>query len=303
VTAQAGRAAPAAGSTQWVALSAAALAVSTGAPLARWAAPAPALAIAALRTGVAGVVLCGIGARELGRLAALSWPDRARIAAAGILLGAHFGTWIASLAFTSTAASVALVSTSPAFAALLAGVNRDVVTRRQWLGIAIAAAGCAVLAGGDWSLGGNALLGDALALIGAVSAAGYLVIGRTLRTTVPMTPYLGVVNLIAAATLLLVCAATKTAVLPLPAHSLIAIALAGIVTSAGGHTLLNWVVRILPTHLVALAALGETVGASLISWAAFAEVPPWHGIIGGAIVIAGIAAGFVVVSTAPRQPM
>jgi drug/metabolite transporter (DMT)-like permease len=233
----------------------------------------------------------------------LSWPDRARIAAAGILLGAHFGTWIASLAFTSTAASVALVSTSPAFAALLAGVNRDVVTRRQWLGIAIAAAGCAVLAGGDWSLGGNALLGDALALIGAVSAAGYLVIGRTLRTTVPMTPYLGVVNLIAAATLLLVCAATKTAVLPLPAHSLIAIALAGIVTSAGGHTLLNWVVRILPTHLVALAALGETVGASLISWAAFAEVPPWHGIIGGAIVIAGIAAGFVVVSTAPRQPM
>jgi drug/metabolite transporter (DMT)-like permease len=302
VTAQAGRAAPAAGSTQWVALSAAALAVSTGAPLARWAAPAPALAIAALRTGVAGVVLCGIGARELGRLATLSWPDRARIAAAGILLGAHFGTWIASLAFTSTAASVALVSTSPAFAALLAGVNRDVVTRRQWLGIAIAAAGCAVLAGGDWSLGGNALLGDALALIGAVSAAGYLVIGRTLRTTVPMTPYLGVVNLIAAATLLLVCAATKTAVLPLPAHSLIAIALAGIVTSAGGHTLLNWVVRILPTHLVALAALGETVGASLISWAAFAEVPPWHGIIGGAIVIAGIAVGFVVVSTAPRQP-
>jgi drug/metabolite transporter (DMT)-like permease len=284
-----------------LALAAAALAVSTGAPLARWAAPTPALAISALRTAFAGVVLCLAGARQLHQLARLGARDRLRVVAAGLLLALHFGTWIASLSLTSTAASVALVSTSPAFAALLAGVNRDVVTRREWIGIAIAALGCAVVAGGDWRAGelagsltgGRALLGDALALAGAVSGAAYLVIGRQLRAAVPMTPYLGVVNLVASAALLGACALTATPIAPASGHAWLAVALAGCFTSAGGHTLLNAVVRILPTHLVALAALGETIGSSLIAWAAFGEVPPWHGALGGVIVIAGIGLGFV----------
>lgn len=286
--------------TQGLALLLAALLVSTGAPLARLAAPMPSLAISALRTAVAGVVLALLGARELHHLARLSAADRWRVVASGLLLAAHFGTWIASLSFTSTAASVALVSTSPAFAALLAGMNRDVVTRREWSGILIAAAGCAVLAGGDWRAGGSALLGDALALVGAITGAAYLAIGRQLRGAVPMTPYLAAVNLIAAAALLLACALTATPIAPPTTAALIAVLLAGAVTSAGGHTLLNAVVRILPTHLVALAALGETVGSSLIAWAAFGEVPPWHGAIGALIVVAGIGVGFI--RKAPPAP-
>ena len=49
----------------------------------------------------------------------------------------------------------------------------------------------------------------------------------------------------------------------------------------------------LPTHLVALAVLGEPIGSSLITWAAFGEQPPIHAAIGGAIVLVGIAIGFV----------
>ena len=285
---------------QGLALLAAALLVSTGAPLARWAAPMPPLAIAALRTAVAGVVLCLVGARELRQLAALSRADRLRVVAAGLLLAAHFGTWIASLSWTSTAASVALVSTAPAFAALLAGVNGDSVARREWLGILVAALGCAVLAGGDWQAGGRALVGDALALAGAVSAAGYLVIGRQLRGAVAMTPYLGAVNLVAALALLAACLATGAAIAPPTTAAWIAVGLAGAITSAGGHTLLNAVARILPTHLVALASLGEIIGSTLIAWAAFGEVPPWHGAIGGAIVVLGIGVGFI--RRAPGPP-
>jgi drug/metabolite transporter (DMT)-like permease len=290
-------------SLQGFALVAAAVLVSTGAPLARWAAPTPALAIAALRTGFAGVVLCLIGFRELRRMTSMPRADWARVVGAGLLLAGHFGTWIASLSHTSTAASVALVSTSPAFAAIFARFNRDVVTHREWIGIAIAAAGCTVLAGGDWSGGDRALLGDGLALAGALCAAGYLAIGRQLRRRVPMTPYLGLVNLIAACALLIVCVASGTEVRPATNQALIAVALAGIVTSAGGHTLLNAVVRILPTHLVALAALGETIGASLLTWAAFGEVPPWHGIIGGGIVVLGIGVGFVARPVQVSEPI
>lgn len=285
---------------QGLALAAAALAVSTGAPLARWAAPTPALAIAALRTSVAGLVLTLAGARQLPALVRLAPRHRLRVLASGLLLGAHFGTWIASLSFTSTAASVALVSTSPAFAALLARANGDVVTRREWQGIAVAALGCLVLAAGAYAGGGageltssRALLGDVLALAGAACGAAYLVLGRQLRAAVPMTPYLGVVNLLAAAGLAAAAALTATPLLPTSTHAWIAVLLLGGFTSAGGHTLLNVVVRVLPTHVVALAALGETLGSSLIAWAAFGEVPPWHAALGGGIVVLGIGVGFV----------
>jgi drug/metabolite transporter (DMT)-like permease len=65
------------------------------------------------------------------------------------------------------------------------------------------------------------------------------------------------------------------------------------VASLVGHSLLNAAVRTTPTHLVALAVLGEPIGSSLITWAVFGEQPPLYAAAGGAIVLAGIAVGFV----------
>ena len=267
--------------------------VSTATPFIRWAAPAPAATVAALRVLLAAAVLLVVGRGALARFMALPGRDRALIVMSGILFGVHLGVWIASLYFTSTAASVALVATSPVFAALLGATIGDRVGRREWIGIAIAGAGCAVLAGGDWRAGGDAIIGDALALLGAVTVAGYLVIGRRLRATLPLAQYLAIVNLVAGVGLLAVALATGARLRGLPIHSYVAIAGAAIVASLGGHTLLNVAVRRTPTHLVTLASLGEPVGASLLTWALFSEQPSLHAAIGGAIVLGGIALGFV----------
>jgi len=268
-------------------------AISTGAPFARWAAPAPPIAIAALRVAIAAVLLLALGWRELGSLRRIAPRDRPLVVLAGLLLAIHFGSWIASLAFTSTAASVALVCTNPVFAALFGAFLGDRVTRREVGGIAVAAAGCAVLAGGDWRAGGDALIGDGLALIGAASAAAYLVVGRRLRAALPLVPYLGAVNAIAAVALATAALAMGADLAALPPHSYAACAGAALCASLVGHSLLNAAVRTTPTHLVALAVLGEPIGSSLIAWAAFGEEPPAHAALGGAIVLAGIAVGFV----------
>lgn len=268
--------------------------ISTGAPFARWGAPAPPIALAALRVGFAALLLFAAGWRDLGGLAKVAKRDRPFIVLGGLLLGLHFGSWIASLSFTSTAASVALVCTNPIWAALFGRVFLgDRVAPRELLGIAIAAAGCAVLAGGDWRAGGDALIGDALALVGAASAAGYLVVGRRLREAVPLLPYLGTVNAIAAVSLAIAATATGVNLVALDGHAYLACAGAAVVASFVGHSLLNAAVRVTPTHLVALAILGEPIGSSLITWAVFGEQPPVHAAIGGAIVLVGIAAGFV----------
>jgi len=273
------------------ALGLAILALATSAPLIRWAAPAPALTVAAARVCLAAILLLAIGRDAFAQLRALSARERLLVVASGLLLGTHFGLWITSLYFTSTAASVALVAMNPVFAALFGFLVGDRVSRREWIGIGIAAAGCATLAGGDWQSGGDAILGDLLALAGAATAAAYLVAGRRLRGSLPLFPYLALVNLVAGSGLAVVALAAGSSV-DLPTTSWIAIALSAVIPSLIGHTLLNRAVRTTPTHLVALAILGEPVGASLMVWAAFSETPPVHAALGGAIVLAGIAVGF-----------
>jgi drug/metabolite transporter (DMT)-like permease len=187
------------------------------------------------------------------------------------------------------------------FAALLGWMVGDAVSRREWMGIAVAALGCAVLAGGDWQAGGDALIGDGLAVLGAATAAGYLVVGRRMRAEVPLFAYLAAVNGVAGAGLMVAVVASGTTIVVGGAAVgegvevewlYAAIAASALFASVGGHTLLNHAVRRTPTHLVALAILGEPVGASLLSWAVFGEVPPWTAAVGGVVILGGIGVGF-----------
>lgn len=270
------------------------LAVSTSAPLVHLAAPAPPLLVAAARVSLAAAVLLLVAARDLPALLRLPAREKAFVAASGLLLAAHFAVWIASLYFTSTAASVALVATQPVFAGLLAWLLLgEGIARREVVGIAVAGLGCALLAGGDLGAASRAaLLGDGLALAGAVTAAGYFIVGRRLRAALPLAAYLAVVNAIAAVLLIAAAAVAGTPVRGFAAADYTGMVLCALVPSLVGHSLLNWAVRRVPVHLVALAILGEPIGATLLSWLAFGEVPPAHAGIGGAVILAGIALGF-----------
>src|ERR1700749_4991957 len=66
---------------------------------------------------------------------------------AGAMLAVHFWAWNASVSMTTVAASVLLVNAQPAIVGLLSILwLREPPTRRQWVGIAIAMAGAAIVA-------------------------------------------------------------------------------------------------------------------------------------------------------------
>ena len=80
------------------------------------------------------------------------------------------------------AASVVLVSTQPVFVAILAYLLfGEHTSPLSFAGLLTALAGTAVIAGDD-SVGSAALAGNVLALIGAVTVAIYVLIGRSSRT-------------------------------------------------------------------------------------------------------------------------
>ena len=272
------------------------LAMSWGGPLVRYA-TAPALAVAAWRVAfsalfIAVVILLRDRGGTIRRLSGRDWI-------LGILSGAflagHFWSWIASLSYTTVASSVVLVNTQPIFVALLSvAFLGERPTGRQWLGIGVAVAGAAVIGWGDFAGGPEPLLGDLLAVAGAVFVSLYYVIGRRLRQRLALWDYIAVVYGVAAAILLGATAALPgVAVTGYPVTDwLVFLALA-----AGpmmiGHTGVNYALRYIPAYVANLALLGEPIGATLLAWwlPGIRERPSAQLVLGGALVLAGIGLG------------
>ena len=173
---------PPAADVAWLAI--AVLFISSSGPIIA-AIVAPALAIAFWRTLLGSAATAPwVLFRHRAEVARLTRREWRLIAIAGLLLGAHFATWIPSLRFTTVASSTALVATQPVWAALIARYRGVQVPRTAWIGIGIALVGVLVLTGVDLSVDPRHLIGDALALAGAVLAAAYVTVSERARATV-----------------------------------------------------------------------------------------------------------------------
>jgi drug/metabolite transporter (DMT)-like permease len=257
-------------------LAVAVLAVSTSAPLIRGAA-APTLAIAAWRNvlsvPVLGTWVAGRPA-ERARWSTRSVRERRLSRVSGLLLAAHFATWIPSLSYTSVASSVALVATQPVWAAMIARHRGHHVARGTWVGILLAVVGALVLTGVDVSISRRALIGDGLALAGGALAAAYVTVGAEVRRTVSTGGYALACYSTAAAVLVTVCVVGRQSLWGYDAGTWWAIAGLLVGPQLLGHTLVNRVLRSISPTIVSVAILFEILGASLIARVAFGESPP-----------------------------
>ena len=182
-----------------------------------------------------------------------------------------------------------LVTTTPVFVAVGAHfASPDKVGRLTALAVVVSVAGGVVIAAGDWAEGERHLLGDALALAGAVAVAGYLLVGRRVRGRIPTLPYITIVYAVAAVILLVAAIASGAPMLGLPTESYFWMAMAALLPQAVGHSLLNWALGYLPAVNVTLAVRGEPVLATLMAIPVLGEIPPWTVLPGGALLLLGV---------------
>jgi drug/metabolite transporter (DMT)-like permease len=276
-------------------------AVSTSAPLIRLA-DAPPLAVAFYRNLFAAALLLPLAvARHRDELRALGRRRAGALLLAGGFLAVHFAAWIPSVTLTTVAASTVLVTSQPVWAAagsrLLFGER---IPRSAVLGIAVALAGAVLISGADFAVSARAFAGDLLALLGAVTAAGYLLTGRRLRQRLSLAAYTGVVYTVCAALLFLAMLATRTPLSGFEPKVWLLFALMALGPQILGHTVFNYLLRDLDATVVAVAIMGEPVGASLLALALFGEVPPASAVAGGLLVLAGI---YVAVTAQARRPV
>jgi drug/metabolite transporter (DMT)-like permease len=268
-------------------------AVSSGSVFARLAqSHAPSLAVAAYRLGLAALILLPLAwLRHRPLLRRLPVADWRWLLASGFCLAVHFATWITSLEYTSVASSVALVSTSPLWVAFIAWLAwREPLTPRLGSGLALALGGSALisLAEARAAISARPFLGNALALAGALAVSGYWLIGRRLRRRLPLVPYVTVVYGTAAALLIVAALLLRQRLGGFVPATYGWFLLLALLPQLLGHSSFNWALGQLPASYVAIATLGEPIGAAILAYAFLGETPTRLKLLAAAMVLAGI---------------
>lgn len=264
--------------------------VSLSAIFVRWA-TAPSLVLAFYRMAMAAVLLFPLvfwkNRAELRTLTGREWG---LCAVSGAFLGLHFAAYFESLRWTSIASSVVLVDTEVLFVALgsLLILHKR-LSGRAWLAVALAFGGSVIVAMADTAAGADALRGDLIALSGALFMAVYTMIGAVCRKRLSTNIYTFLVYSVAAAVLLVILLATGT---PLGGYGSInylsGLGMAVFCTLLG-HSVFSWGLKYLPPAFISTVKLLEPVFASVWGLILFSERPGLLVILGGAVILSGIA--------------
>lgn len=175
----------------------------------------------------------------------LRWPHghERRLLLGGALLGAHFALWVKAFDLTDYASNLLLLVGQPMSAAIVGAAFGERLHRSAIVSLALSIVGLLVIAGGDLALGPRALLGDALCILAAFAMTFFTVVTRTARAQLPIELFLAIVFLVAAALLLPFAVLAGDRLLAYPAESFAWLAALVLLTTVGGHGLMNLAAR------------------------------------------------------------
>lgn len=207
----------------------------------------------------------------------------------GLALAIHFGMWIWSFQFTKVSSSVILVTTHPLFVASISvWIFGEKLGWKAVLGMILALLGSVMIIVGDISISRETLIGNLLALGGAVMAGLYILAGSRFRKRLSLSTYSFIVYLWAAVFLLLAISILGVElVVDAPREYLIFAGLA-VGPMLLGHTVYNWALKYVSPTFVSVSLLGEPLGSTFLAWVILFEPPGPGAVIGGPVVLTGI---------------
>ena len=207
---------------------------------------------------------------------------------AGVLLGLHLGAWVASLRFTSLAASMFLLTTQLVLGLVLSHLVLGEAAAGRVVGaVCLALLGAVFIGVRHVELDSAQFRGDMLALASAALYVFYMVVGRRVRPRVPILPYLVVVYTVAALTMAIAAGLSDERLLGFDARTwLLFIALA-VIPTIFGHGMANYAVRYVRVYLVNLVLLLEPVLVLAWAFVLWRQLPEPFEIFGGFLILTG----------------
>lgn len=254
-------------------------------------ADAPALVIAASRVFIAFIIILPFTFNGLRKeLSVLRGRNLLLIFISAVFLSIHFWLWITSLERTTVASSVVLVTSNPAFIAILSYILwKERLSRMTIVGIIIAFLGMVLLNKEGLDLSQEVFSGNIMALLAGFAAGIYIIIGRQMRDKIGIWPYLTMVYGCAAVMLIIIALISGESFTGYDSETYLMLVLLALVPQLIGHSAVNYSVRYISATIVSIGILGEPVGATILGYFVLNEIPLWYEIAGGILIICGIA--------------
>ena len=211
-------------------------------------------------------------------------------AGSGVALGLHFATYFEALKATSIASVSVLVCMEVLFVALITVlVLRQRLSGKVWVSILLAFGGAVLVALAGSSGGGGAARGNLLALTAALCMAIYTMIGAVCRRTMSTSAYTFLVYFAAGITVLIL---SLLGGVPLFGYGAVNYA-----TSLGMavcctllcHSVLSWGLKYLSPPFISMIKLMDPICGFGWGLVLFGERPGPLVLVGGAVIILGIA--------------
>ena len=249
---------------------------------------APALIIATYRMVFASLMLIPfVGYQKIWE--GWSRSDIKWMILSGFFLSLHFAFWIASLKYTSVASSVVLVSTHPIFVGIGAWLFlKERLGLNLILGILFSFFGSGLISYGDMTFSREVFMGDGLALLGAMTASGYFLVGKRMRKNQDLLSYIFPVYSTAGLVLIILSLLFQKPFFGYSPSTYLFLFLLALIPQLIGHTTFNWALRYLPASMVSITILGEPIGSTLLAYFILGEKLTFLKVLGGVFIFAGI---------------
>lgn len=259
----------------------------------------PSITISFYRMAVSGIVISFFALNNLKELKSINKKLIFLNILSGVALGLHFIFWISSLKYTSVASSVALVTLNPIFVGIFSYIFfKEKPSINLIIGILLSIIGSFILAFGDKPTlelikeGKNPLLGDILALLGAIMASFYIILGSAVRKNVSLLTYNFIAYNSSFIFLYFVVLLTKNPFFGFNKISYLYLFLLGVIPQLIGHTGFNWALKYVKPVLIAITILGEPIGATILALMIFNEIPKGTQLLGMSLIFIAIMVSF-----------
>lgn len=208
---------------------------------------------------------------------------------AGIFFAADMGNWHLALHYTTVSNATLLSNFAPIFIALwMWRVHKMQFARMFMIGMGIALVGAIMLIGPNASLGGDKLLGDALALGTAIFYAGYMLMIKDARYQYSTARLMAWSTTVTAALLLPFALIMSGPFWPAASAGWITLISLALVAQIGGQTMITYAFAHLPATLSSVSLLIQPLTATIAAWIIFHETIIPLQMAGGALLLCGI---------------
>jgi drug/metabolite transporter (DMT)-like permease len=256
----------------------------------RWA-QAPGIVTSLFRMTTAGVVLAPLALRQLARDGRFpGWKPILVGLLGGVMTSGDHAFWSTALAFTSVANATLFNYIAPLWVALFAAlVWREKLSLPFWGGLVLVLGGMTAVTGANLENGFSLKLGDLLGVCSRLFYAGYFLVSQRGRGLMPTLPYIWLVAVGAAGSLLAICLASGQPLSGFSPQTYLVFLLAGLFSQVGGYFLVAYALGHLPAVVVAPSMIAQPVISALLAIPVAGEMLSPGQVVGGIAILAGIA--------------